>query len=138
VIPALIQKCVQAKNEGKNHIVVWGTGESTREFLYVEDAAEGIILATEYFDGNAPINLGAGMEISIRQLAHLIAQSVGFRGELIFDASKPDGQPRRMVDTTKAERLFGFRAKTSFEEGLHKTIEWYQQVMQSKIAVMVQ
>jgi len=126
VIPALIRKCVEAKERGDDHIVVWGTGKPTREFLYVEDAAEGILLGAERYDGDEPVNLGSGMEISIRDLVHLIARLTGFEGEVVWDTSKPDGQPRRCLDTTKAERLFGFKAKMGFEEGLRRTIEWYR------------
>jgi GDP-L-fucose synthase len=106
---------------------VWGTGRPTREFLYVEDAAEGILLAAERYDGDEPVNLGSGMEISIRELVQLIARLTGFDGKLIFNSSKPDGQPRRCLDTSRAETLFGFRAQTSFEEGLRRTIAWYEQ-----------
>ncbi|MCX7847876.1 MAG: GDP-L-fucose synthase [bacterium] len=127
VIPALIKKCVEARERGDDHIVCWGTGRATREFLYVEDAAEGIILATERYDGAEPVNLGAGFEIAIKDLAELIARLTGFRGRIEWDPSKPDGQPRRCLDTTKAERLFGFKAKTPFEEGLGKTIAWYEE-----------
>ncbi|MBI3601119.1 MAG: GDP-L-fucose synthase [Nitrospinae bacterium] len=126
VIPALILKCVEALKRGDDQIVVWGTGKPTREFLYVEDAAEGILLAAERYNGADPVNLGSGMEISIKELVHLIARLTEFKGEIVWDASKPDGQPRRCLDTSKAERLFGFRAKTSFEEGLRRTIEWYR------------
>ena len=125
VIPALIRKCIEAKERGDDHIVVWGTGKPTREFLYVEDAAEGILLATERYNESEPVNLGSGMEISIKDLVHLIARLTGFEGKIVWDTSKPDGQPRRCLDTSKAERLFGFKAKTPFEEGLRKTIEWY-------------
>ena len=126
VIPALIRKCLEAKERGDGQIVVWGTGKPTREFLYVEDAAEGILLAAERYDKSAPVNLGSGMEISIRDLVHLIAQLTGFEGEIVWDTSKPDGQPRRCLDTSKAEREFGFRARTSFEDGLTQTVEWYR------------
>jgi GDP-L-fucose synthase len=125
VIPALIRKCVEAKEQGADHVVVWGTGKATREFLYVEDAAEGIVLATERFNGEEPINLGCGREISISELAQLIARQTGFSGKLVWDSSKPDGQPSRRLNTEKAEKLFGFRAKTSFEEGLQRTVEWF-------------
>jgi len=125
VIPALIKKCVDAIEEGKDEIVVWGTGRPTREFLYVEDAAEGILLATERYNKSEPVNLGSGFEISIKDLVELIAKLTGFNGKITWDTSKPDGQPRRMLDTNKAEREFGFRAKTSLEDGLKKTIEWY-------------
>lgn len=126
VIPALIKKCVDAIDAGASSISVWGTGSATREFLYVEDAAEGIVLATEKYDGADPVNLGAGFEISIRDLATLIAKVTGFTGSIEWDATKPDGQPRRSLDTSRAERLFGFRATTSFDEGLKKTVEWYR------------
>lgn len=125
VIPALIKKVADAKKENKPFIEVWGTGRATREFLYVEDAAEGIILAAEKYDKPDPVNLGSGMEISIKELTELICRLMDFRGEIRWDASKPDGQPRRMLDISRAEKEFGFRAKTAFEEGLKKTIEWY-------------
>lgn len=127
VIPALIKKCVDAIEKRKDEIVVWGTGKPTREFLYVEDAAEGIVLATDRYNKSEPVNLGAGFEISIKDLVNLIARLTGFSGQIIWDTSKPDGQPRRRLDTSKAEREFGFKAKTSFEEGLIKTVEWYKQ-----------
>ena len=126
VIPALIRKCVEAQERGDDHIVAWGSGSPTREFLYVEDAAEGILLATERYNESDPVNLGSGMEISIKDLMRLIARLTGFEGQIVWDTSKPDGQPRRSLDTSKAERLFGFRAKTPFEEGLCQTIEWYK------------
>jgi len=128
VIPALIKKCIDAKESGKDEIVCWGTGKATREFLYVEDAAEGIALATEKYDGIDPVNLGAGFEISIKNLVELIAGKTGFSGKITWDTSKPDGQPRRCLDTTRAKELFGFVAKTQFEEGIEKTIEWYKNV----------
>lgn len=127
VIPALIKKCCDAISTGSQEIVVWGTGKATREFLYVEDAAEGIVLATERYDKPDPVNLGAGIEISIYDLVHLIAKLTGFTGTITWDTTKPDGQPRRCLDTSKAAREFGFKATTSFEEGLRKTIDWYQQ-----------
>ena len=126
VIPALIKKFVDAEREGAPVVEVWGTGTATREFLYVDDAAEGIVLATERYDRPEPVNLGAGREISIRDLAELIARETGFRGRLVWDTSKPDGQPRRCLDTTRAEQLFGFRARTDFLDGLRRTIEWYR------------
>ncbi len=126
VIPALIKKCQDALDSGASFIEVWGTGRASREFLYVDDAARGIGLATERYDGAEPVNLGAGFEISIRDLVELIARLTGFRGEIRWDASKPDGQPRRSLDTSRAERLFGFRATTGFEEGLRATIDWYR------------
>ena len=126
VIPALIKKCVEAVESGADFIEVWGDGTPTREFLYVEDAAEGILLATEKYDSPDPINLGSGMEISIKHLVELIAHLTGFKGRIIWDTSKPNGQPRRRLDVTRAEQAFGFIAGTSFEEGLKKTIEWYR------------
>jgi GDP-L-fucose synthase len=126
VIPALIRKCVEAVDEGHDEIVLWGDGSPTREFLYVEDAAEGIILATERYDKPDPVNLGSGMEISIRDLAAKIAGITGFAGRIIWDATKPNGQPRRSLDVSRAEREFGFHATTPFDAGLRKTIEWYQ------------
>lgn len=127
VIPALIKKCVDAINSGAPAIEVWGDGSPTREFLYVEDAAEGIALASERYDGGEPVNLGSGMEISIRDLVETIARLTGYQGDIVWDASKPNGQPRRQLDVSRAEQLFGFRARTSFEEGLRRTIEWYRQ-----------
>lgn len=126
VIPALIKKCFDAIKEGMPSITVWGTGRATREFLYVEDAAEGIVLATERYEKPDPVNLGAGFEISIKDLVLLIAKLTGFKGEIIWDSSKPDGQPRRCLDVSRAEREFGFKAGTGFEEGLKKTIDWYR------------
>lgn len=128
VIPALIRKCFEAKSQNKKEIVVWGTGKATREFLYVEDAAEGILAAAEKYNKSEPVNLGAEFEITIKDLAELIAELSGFDGEIKWDASKPDGQPRRCLDTSKAEKEFGFKAKTNFNEGLKKTIEWYRGV----------
>jgi len=126
VIPALIRKCVEARDRGERQLDVWGTGQASREFLYVEDAAEGIALATEKYDRSDPVNLGAGFEIKIKDLVALIARLTGFRGEIVFDPTKPDGQPRRCLDTSRAEREFGFKARTPFEEGLKKTIAWYE------------
>jgi GDP-L-fucose synthase len=123
VIPALIRKCLEAKPQPS--ITVWGTGNPTREFLYVEDAAEGILLATERYNKSDPVNLGAGFEISIKDLVKPIVQLTGFTGEIIWDPSKPDGQPRRRLDTSKAKREFRFEARTTLEEGLKKTIDWY-------------
>lgn len=125
VIPALIKKCIDAKMAGEPSITVWGTGKATREFLYAEDAAEGILLATERYEKSDPVNLGAGFEISIKDLVTLIVRLTGFAGEILWDATKPDGQPRRCLDTSLAEREFGFRAKTGFEDGLRKMIDWY-------------
>lgn len=126
VIPALIKKFFDAKHAGSKEVVIWGTGKATREFLYVTDAVEGIILATEKYNKSDPVNLGAGFEISIRDLADLIKRHVGFKGKLVWDRTKPDGQPRRMLDTTRAKKEFGFTAKTRFEEGLSKMISWYE------------
>jgi GDP-L-fucose synthase len=126
VIPALIRKCVEAAERGAGEVVVWGTGRASREFLYVEDAAEGILLATERYNDADPVNLGAGFEITIKDLAEKIARLTGFKGRLAWDAGKPDGQPRRCLDTTRARERFGFVARTDFETGLRKTIEWYR------------
>jgi GDP-L-fucose synthase len=125
VIPALIKKCVDAVRNGKEEIVVWGTGNATREFFYVEDAAEAIVLAAEKYDKSEPVNIGAGFEISIRDLVSLVTELTGFTGRVAWDVTKPDGQPRRMLDTAKAFQEFGFRARTNFREGLMKTIAWY-------------
>ena len=125
VIPALIKKCVEARARNEKSIEVWGDGSPTREFLYVEDAAEGILLASEYYDDSAPVNLGNGQEISIKHLVETIALLTGFKGDLVWDSSKPNGQPRRKLDTRKAE-LFNFHATTSLEEGLTRTIDWYE------------
>jgi GDP-L-fucose synthase len=125
VIPALIRKCVEAKASGADHIEVWGTGSASREFLYVDDAAEGIVLATERYDDADPVNLGTGREVTIRELVELIVRLAGFEGEVRWDASKPDGQPRRALDTSRARERFGFVARTPFEEGLQRTIDWY-------------
>ena len=127
VIPALIKKCCDAITAGQREIVVWGTGKATREFLYVDDAAEGIVLATERYNTPDPVNLGVGFEISISDLVHLIVKLTGFNGTITWDTTKPDGQPRRCLDTTRAEQRFGFEAKVPFEEGLRKTINWYKQ-----------
>ncbi len=126
VIPALIRKCLEATAAGSNEIVVWGTGTASREFLYVEDAANAIILAMEKYDKPDPVNIGSGMEISIKELVLLIAGLCGFKGNFLWDASKPDGQPRRCLDVSKAEREFGFKASTPFHEGLKKTVDWYR------------
>lgn len=125
VIPALIKKFVDAKERGDEFVVVWGTGQPTREFLYVEDAARAIVLATEKYEKPEPVNLGSSNEISIYDLVNLIKRLVGFEGEIVWDKTKPDGQPRRKLDTTRAEKEFGFKSKTNFEEGLKKTIDWY-------------
>jgi len=127
VIPALIRKCIEAQDRGDDHIVVWGDGSPTREFLYIEDAAEGILLASEKYDGREPVNLGSGFEISIKDLVNLIVKLTGYEGEIFWDTSKPNGQPRRGLDTSRAKEYFGFEAQTPFEEGLRRTIEWYRQ-----------
>jgi GDP-L-fucose synthase len=126
VIPALIRKFDEAIREGKDEVVVWGTGKATREFLYVEDAARGIVLATERYNKPDPVNLGAGFEISIKDLAEMTARLMGFGGRLVFDNTNPDGQPRRRLDVGRAEQEFGFRAGTSFDVGLRTTIDWYR------------
>jgi len=126
VIPALIKKCVDATEAGAEAIDVWGTGSASREFLYVEDAANGIVLAAERYDDGEPVNLGIGSEIKIRELVGLIARLTGFSGEIRWDPSKPDGQPRRAIDTRRAREWFGFTAGTPFEEGLRRTIDWYR------------
>ena len=125
VIPALIRKCIEARESGADHIVVWGDGSPTREFIYVDDAARGIALATERFDKSIPVNIGSGFEISIKDLIGKIAKMTGFEGELVWDTSKPNGQPRRALDISRAREEFGFTAKTDFDEGLRKTIDWY-------------
>ncbi|HTU26060.1 MAG TPA: GDP-L-fucose synthase [Pirellulales bacterium] len=134
VIPALIRKVVEAQLAGRRWIEVWGTGRASREFLYVADAAEAIALASELYDGPEPINLGSGQEISIRELAELICEVCGFDGQLRWDASAPDGQPRRCLSTERAERLLGFRARTSLREGLKQTIDWYRRLPQRQAA----
>ena len=125
VIPALIRKCVEAKESGQRQIVLWGDGSPTREFLYVDDAAEGILLAAERYDGSEPVNLGTGEEITICDLAKLIAAEVQFAGELVWDTTRPNGQPRRCLDTTKAKAFFGFEAKCRLREGIAQTVSWY-------------
>ncbi|MGB8411576.1 MAG: GDP-L-fucose synthase [Candidatus Binatus sp.] len=134
VIPALIKKCVDAVEKNQRSIEVWGSGAASREFLYVEDCARAIALAAERYDKPDPVNLGAGREITIRQLVSLIAELTGFRGEILWDASKPDGQPRRCLDVSRAEREFGFHATTDFADGLRKTIEWYRQARRAGLA----
>ena len=128
VIPALIKKCTDAIENNEDKIFVWGTGKATREFLYVEDAAEGIVLATERYNKSDPVNIGAGFEISIKELVDLIVKLTGFKGKIVWDVTKPDGQPRRCLDTSRAEKEFGFKAETGFEDGLKRTIEWYCKV----------
>ncbi len=130
VIPALIRKCIEAQERGADQIEVWGTGEASREFLYAEDAAEGILLAAEHYDESEPVNLGAGFEIKIRDLVALIARLCGFDGKTVYDESKPDGQPRRRLDVSRASEKFGFLAATSFEDGLQRTIDWYRRERQ--------
>lgn len=128
VISAVIRKCLEARDAGADHVEVWGTGQPTREFLYVEDAASAILLAAETYDSSEPVNLGSGKEITIRDLVTIIATMTGFDGELRYDNSKPDGQPRRCLDVSRAEALFGFKAGTTLEAGLRATIEWYEGV----------
>lgn len=127
VIPALIRKCFEAQERGEKEVVVWGDGSPTREFLYVEDAAEGILLASELYNGSEPVNLGSGYQTSIKNLAETIGAQVGFKGKLLWDTTKPNGQPLRGLDVSRAEEYFGFRARVSFEEGLRRTVEWYRQ-----------
>jgi len=126
VIPALIRKCVEAVERGDRAVEVWGSGNATREFLYAEDAAEALVRALEKLDGSEPVNVGAGQEISIRELAEKIAAISGFQGDIVWDPTKPDGQPRRSLDTSRAEKLLGWRASTPLDEGLRRTIEWYR------------
>ncbi len=133
VIPALIRKFAEAVKKGKNKVIVWGTGKASREFLYVEDAAEGIITAAEKYDKPDPVNLGTGKEIIIRNLVKLIAELVGFEGQIVWDTSKPDGQPRRCLDTSRAKKEFGFEAKTDLTSGLKKTIEWFNTTYQNSL-----
>jgi GDP-L-fucose synthase len=127
VIPALIRKMLEAKEHGDREVVLWGDGSPTREFLYVEDAAEALHLAAERYDGAEPVNVGTGQEIAIRDLAELVAEQTGFEGQIVWDTSKPNGQPRRCLDVSRAERLFGFRARTPFREGLARTVAWYRE-----------
>lgn len=127
VIPAMIRKCIEAQECGEEQVVLWGDGSPTREFLYVEDAAEGIVMATERYNGREPFNLGSGMEISIKDLAEMITRLTGYNGRLVWDTSKPNGQPRRALDVSRAKEYFGFQAKMPFEEGLRRTIDWYRQ-----------
>jgi GDP-L-fucose synthase len=127
VIPALIKKFVEATERGHGSVEVWGTGRATREFLYVDDAAEGIVMGAESYESSEPVNLGSGHEISIADLAGKISRLTGFEGELVWDTSKPDGQPRRCVDTTRARERFGFEARVPLDEGLRRTIDWYRE-----------
>ena len=131
VVPALIKKCFDAIGGRKDEILIWGTGSATREFLYVEDAAEGIVLATEQYIGTEPVNLGVGFEISIKDLVVKITKLTGFKGKIVWDSTKPDGQPRRKLDISRAEQYFNYRAKTSLDEGLKKTINWYKKMKSS-------
>jgi GDP-L-fucose synthase len=126
VIPAMIRKCIDAQAEGKDEIVLWGDGSPTREFLYVDDCARGFVLAAQQFDDPEPVNLGAGFEISMGDLATLIQRLTDYRGRIRWDTTRPNGQPRRSLDVTRAEQRFGFRAQTSFEDGLRQTIAWYR------------
>ncbi len=135
VIPAIIRKCLEAKAAGHQKVTLWGTGRPTREFLYVEDCAEGICLATERYDEPNPVNLGSGQEISIRELADLVAEFTGFPGKFVWDSNQPDGQPRRCLDTSRAEREFGFRASTPFRQGLEQTVTWYRKQLCSGVEV---
>jgi GDP-L-fucose synthase len=134
VIPALIRKCLEAKESNRGEVVVWGDGSPTREFLYVADAAEGILMGAEQYNGADPVNLGSGQEISIMDLAEKIAELVGFEGRLVWDTSKPNGQPRRALDTSRAEQRFGFRAKTTLADGLQRTIDWYRESLAEALA----
>ncbi len=124
VIPAIIRKCIEATNRGDSTVTAWGTGRATREFLYVRDAARGILMAAERYNKPEPVNLGAGFEISIEDLVELIAELTGFQGRIVWDSTRPDGQPRRKLDTSRARREFGFEAETDLREGLRKTIQW--------------
>jgi GDP-L-fucose synthase len=127
VIPDLIRKMVDAQSSGEREVVLWGDGSPTREFLYVDDAAEGIVLASLKYDGADPVNLGTGEEISIRELAEVIAEETGFSGDVVWDTTKPNGQPRRKLDTSRAKELFGFEARTPFREGIRRTVVWYRE-----------
>jgi len=126
VIPALVRKMIEAQERGEGEVVLWGDGSPTREFLYVDDCAEGIFLASERYEGSEPVNLGTGEEISIRELAELVAELTGFEGELVWDSSKPNGQPRRQLDVSRAEQLFGFQARTPLRTGIERTVSWYR------------
>jgi GDP-L-fucose synthase len=134
VIPALIRKCIDAIEAGASEVECWGTGNATREFLFVEDCARAIVLATERYDAPEPVNIGAGFEIRIRDLAELVADLTGFKGRLVFDPAKPDGQPRRMLDVTRAHECFGFAATTDFRAGLQRTIDWYRAHRRDQLA----
>ena len=125
MIPALIRKMIEAQERGESEVVLWGDGSPTREFLYVEDCAEALVLAAERYDGIEPVNVGTGQEIAIRDLATLVAEVTGFEGQIVWDTSKPNGQPRRQLDVSRAEEQFGFRARTPLREGLERTVAWY-------------
>ncbi|MQC26239.1 MAG: GDP-L-fucose synthase [Chloroflexi bacterium] len=127
VVPALVRKCIEAQDRGEERVELWGDGSPTREFLYVEDCARGLLLAAENYDGAEPVNLGSGIEISIKDLSELIGRLTGFKGEFVWDTSKPNGQPRRRLDVSRAEEYFGFKAGTDFETGLRNTIDWYRE-----------
>ncbi len=127
VIPALVRKCIEAQERGDKEVMLWGDGSPTREFLYAGDAADGILAAAEFYNGNEPVNIGSGQEISIKELAELVARLTGFEGQLVWDRRKPNGQPRRVLDTTRAKAYFGWKARVPFEEGLLQTIDWYRQ-----------
>ncbi len=127
VIPALVRKCIEAQERGEKEVVLWGDGSPTREFLYVDDAADGICSATEFYDGSEPVNIGSGQEISIKHLAELVARLTGYEGKLVWDTTKPNGQPRRGLDTSRAVEYFGWHARVAFEEGLRRTIAWYRE-----------
>ena len=131
VIPALIRKMLEAEERGESEVVLWGDGSPTREFLYVDDAAEALYLAAERYEGPDPVNLGTGEEIAIRELAHGIAEATGFSGKIVWDTSKPNGQPRRLLDVSRAEEWFGFKARTPFREGLERTVVWYREMARS-------
>ncbi len=133
VIPALIKKCVDAVESGADHIECWGTGEASREFIYAADAAEGILLATEHYNGSDAVNIGAGFEITIKELAEKIVEITGFEGEIRWDSSKPDGQPRRCLDVSRARELFGFESQMPFEEGLRATVDWYRENLSGRM-----
>jgi GDP-L-fucose synthase len=133
VIPALIRKMVEAKERGESEVVLWGDGSPTREFLYVADCAEALVLAAERYEGAEPVNLGTGREIAIRELAQLVADVTGFEGEIVWDTSKPNGQPRRQLDVSRAEELFGFRARTPLREGLERTVAWYRSAATARV-----
>jgi GDP-L-fucose synthase len=134
VIPALIRKMLEAEDRGEGEVVLWGDGSPTREFLYVEDAAEALFLASQRYEGAEPVNLGTGHEISIRKLAEVIAGATGFSGEIVWDTTKPNGQPRRLLDVSRAEHSFGFKARTPFAEGIERTVAWYRQAVPSLAA----